>query len=83
MKLWTIHVQMGVPEVIGWDVQKFNEECTKFNEECIKFNEGCTKICEGCTKGSKVLFEVGIEPQTLSYRFQNEIMNDHVQMGVP
>ena len=43
---------------------------------CTKFNEGCTKFCEGCTKGSKVRFEVGINPQSLPYGFQNEIM-DH------
>ena len=75
-KSWTINVQMGVPEAIGWDVQKFNEECTKFNE-------GCTKFCEGCTKGSKVRFEVGIDPQTLSYGFQNEIMDHPCSNGGP
>nr|CAN63870.1 hypothetical protein VITISV_041125 [Vitis vinifera] len=46
--------KMGVPEAIGWDVQKFNEECTKFNE-------GCTKFCEGCTKGSKSCFEMRVK----------------------
>ena len=49
-------------------------ECTKFNEECTKFNEGCTKFCEGCTKGFKVHSKVGIDPQSLPYGFQNEIM---------
>ena len=43
---------------------------------CTKFNEGCTKFCEGCTKRSKVHSEVGINPQSLPYGFQNEIM-DH------
>ena len=76
MKLWTIHVQMGVPEVIGWDVQKFNEEC-------IKFNEGYTKFCEGCTKGSKVRSEVGIGPQSLSYGFLNEIIDHPCLDGGP
>ena len=37
---------------------------------------GCTKFCEECTKGSKVRSEVGIDPQSLSYGFLNEIM-DH------
>ena len=41
---------------------------------CTKFNEGCTKFWEGCTKGSKVHSEVGIDPQSLSYGFLNEIM---------
>ena len=43
---------------------------------CTKFNEGCTKFCEGYTKGSKVRFKVGIDPQSLSCGFLNEIM-DH------
>ena len=43
---------------------------------CIKFYKGCTKFCEGCTKGSKVCSKVGIDPQSLPYGFQNEIM-DH------
>ena len=41
---------------------------------CTKFNEGCTKFCKGCTKRSKVHSEVGIDPQSLPYGFQNEIM---------
>ena len=41
-----------------------------------KFNEGCAKFCEECTKGPKVLFEVGINPQSLTYGFLNEIV-DH------
>ena len=43
---------------------------------CTKFNEGCTKFCEEFTKGPKVHSEVGIDPQSLSYGFLNEIM-DH------
>ena len=43
---------------------------------CTKFYKGCTKFCEGCTKGPKVRSEVGIDPQSLSYGFINEIM-DH------
>ena len=50
---------------------------------CTKFNEECTKFCEGCTKGSKVHFEVGIGPQTLSYGFQNEIMDHPCSDGGP
>ena len=50
---------------------------------CTKFNEGCTKFCEGCTKGSKVRFEVGIDPQTLPYGFQNEIMYHPCSTRVP
>ena len=50
---------------------------------CTKFNEGCTKFNEECTKGSKVRFEVGIGPQTLSYGFQNEIMDHPYSDGVP
>ena len=49
--------------------------CTKFNDGCTKFCERCTKCFEGCTKGSKVRFTVGIDPQSLSYGFLNEIMN--------
>ena len=41
---------------------------------CTKFNEGCTKFCEGCTKGPKMHSEVGIDPQSLSYGFLNEIV---------
>ena len=41
---------------------------------CTKFNERCTKFCEGCTKGPKMRSEVGIDPQSLSYGFLNEIM---------
>ena len=41
---------------------------------CTKFNEGCTKFCEGCTKGSKMRYEVGIDPKSLCYGFVNEIM---------
>ena len=44
---------------------------------------GCTKFCEWCTKGSKVRFEVGIDPQTLSYGFQNEIMDHPCSNGGP
>ena len=43
---------------------------------CTKFNEGCTKFCEEFTKGPKVHSEVGIDPQSLSYGFLNEIV-DH------
>ena len=43
---------------------------------CTKFNEGCTKFCEGCTKGSKMRYEVGIDPQSLCYGFLKAIM-DH------
>ena len=52
---------MGVPETIGWDVYKFNEECTKFNE--------------GCTKGPKMSHEVGIYPQSHCYEFLKAIMD--------
>ena len=62
MKSWTIHVKMGVPEVIG--------------------SIGCTKFCEECTKGSKVRSEVGIDPQSLSYGFLNEIMDNLCSDGV-
>ena len=57
--------------------------CTKFNEGCTKFCEGCTKCFEVCTKGSKVRSEVGIGPQSLSYRFLNEIMDHPCSDGVP
>ena len=59
----------GVPESdrIGY---------TKFNKRCTKFNEECTKSCEWSTKGSKVRFVMRISSQSLSYGFQNEIM-DH------
>ena len=57
--------------------------CTKFNERCTKFCEGCIKFCQGCTKGSKVCSEVGINPQTLSYGFLNEIMDHPCSNGGP
>ena len=57
--------------------------CTKFNEGCTKFCEGCTKCFEVCTKGSKVRSEVGIGPQSLSYRFLNEIMDHPYSNGGP
>ena len=44
---------------------------------------GCIKFCEGCTKGSKVRSKVGIGPKSLSYGFQNEIMNHPCSDGVP
>ena len=50
---------------------------------CTKFNEGCTKFCEECTKGSKVHFKVGIGPQSLSYGFLNEIMDNPCSDGGP
>ena len=50
---------------------------------CTKFNEWCTKFCEGCTKGSKVRFEVGISPQSLSYGFLNENMDHPCSDGGP
>ena len=50
---------------------------------CTKFNKGCTKIWEGCTKGSKVRSEVGIDPQSISYGFQNEIMDHPCSDGDP
>ena len=50
---------------------------------CTKFNEGCTKFCEGYTKGSKVRSEVGIGPQSLSYGFLNEIMDNPCSDGDP
>ena len=56
--------------------ESFRIGCTKFNEECTKFNEGCTK-------GSKVRSEVGIDLQSISYGFQNEIWTIHVKMGIP
>ena len=45
------------------------------NIGCTKFNERCTKFCEECTKDSRVHSKVGINPQSLPYGFQNEIMN--------
>ena len=51
--------------------------------ECTKFNEGCTKFCEGCTKGSKVCSEMGINPQSFPYVFQNEIMGHPCSNGGP
>ena len=50
---------------------------------CTKFNEGCTKFCEGCTKCSKVRSKMGIDPQSLPYGFQNEIMNHPCSDGGP
>ena len=50
---------------------------------CTKFNEGCTKIWERCTKGSKVRSEVGIGSQSISYGFQNEIMDHPCSDGDP
>ena len=50
---------------------------------CTKFNEGCTKFCEGFTKGSKMGFEVGINLQSFSYRFLNEIMDHPCSDGGP
>ena len=50
---------------------------------CTKFNEACTKFCEGCTKRSKVRSKVGIGPQSLSYGFQNEIMEHPCSDGDP
>ena len=50
---------------------------------CTKFNEGCTKFCEGCTKGFKVRSEVGIDPKSLPYGFQNEIMDNPCSDGGP
>ena len=57
--------------------------CTKFNEGCIKFCEECTKFCEGCTKGSKLCSKVGINPQSLPYGFQNEIIDHLCSNGSP
>ena len=51
--------------------------------ECTKFNEGCTKFRAGCTKGSKVSSEMGIDPQSLPYGFQNEIMYHPCSDGGP
>ena len=44
---------------------------------------GCTKFCEGCTKGSKVRSKVGINPQSPSYGFLNEIMDHSCSDGDP
>ena len=44
---------------------------------------GYTEFCEGCTKGWKVRSEVGIDPQALSYGFQNEIMDYPYSYGGP
>ena len=43
---------------------------------CTKFHEGCTKFYEECTRGPKVRSEEGIDPQSLTYGFVNEIL-DH------
>ena len=69
MKLWTMHVQMGILEAIGSDVPNFIKDLPKF--------------CEGCTMGSKVRSEVGIGSQTLSYGFQNKIMDHSCLDGGP
>ena len=42
-----------------------------------------TKFCEGCTKSFKVRFEVGINLQSFSYRFLNEIMDHPCSDGGP
>ena len=60
----------------NWGPTSNRIECTKFNKGCIKFNEGCTK-------GSKVRSEVGMDPQSLSYEFLNEIMDHLCSDGVP
>ena len=49
---------------------------------CTQFNEGCAKFCEGCNQGSKVRSEVGIDPKSLPYGFQNEIMDHLCSDGV-
>ena len=69
MKLWTLGDKMGVSKEIGWDVPNFTKDAPNFVKKCTKF-------CEECTKGFKVRSEEGINPQSLSYGFQNEIM-DH------
>ena len=48
-----------------------------------KFNEGCTKFCEGCTNGPKVRSEVGIDTQSLTYGFLNEIVDHPYWNGSP
>ena len=45
--------------------------------------EGYTKFCEGCTNGSKVHSEVEINPQSLPYGSQNEIMYHPCSDGEP
>ena len=69
--------------MLRWGPRSTSLRCTKFNEECTKFNEGCTKFCEECTKGSKVRSKMGIDPQSLPYGFQNEIMNHPCSDGGP
>ena len=41
---------------------------------CTKFHEGCIKFFYECTKGPKVHSEVGIDLESLTYGFLNEIV---------
>ena len=50
---------------------------------CTKFNKGYTKFWEECIKGYKVRYEMGIDPQSLSYGFLNEIMDHPCLDGGP
>ena len=50
---------------------------------CTKFCEGYTKFWEGRTKGSKVRSKVWIDPQSLSYGFLNEIIDNPCLDGDP
>ena len=66
---------MVVFVVIGLDVPNFIRGLDNNRIRCTKFYEKCTKFCEGCTKRSNVHLDMGIAPQSLPYRFPNEIMD--------
>ena len=68
----------------GFQNEIMNHPCSDGGPEnnrigYTKFDEGCTKFCEGCTKHSKV----GIDPKSLPYGFQNEIMDHPCSDGGP
>ena len=79
-----VHSEVGIDpqsHLYGFPNEIMNHLCPNGSLEsnrigCTKFCEACTKFCEGCTNSSKVCSKVGIDPQSLPYGFQNEIM-DH------
>ena len=66
---------MGVPKAIGSDVPNLVKDLPNLMKDLPNFMNNVPNF-ERCTNGSKVRSEVGIDPQSLPYGFQKEIM-DH------
>ena len=69
MKLWTIHIQIGIPEAIGSNVLNLIKDVPNFVKDVPRVQ--------------KLLSEVGISPQSLSHGFLNEIMDHPYSDGGP